>query len=336
MSGVVKTVKKAFKKNPILTTIVIAAAVWFTAGVAMAYMAAPSAGMGGAMSASATSMWTTATTGTFVSASEVAVTNATAAANGVTVGALAGEAATTGTAISATEGAGALSGAEAGIATSEAALTEASVAGTMPASAAGTATTAGSTTGGGIIQGAGGWMQANPIPTMVLGQAGVGELTIRDHNPAVIEGVDNGVQDGDFPDGAEVALGINRVTNLERFEDQDQHASGKVGEAALKRKTDGQAGSTDNGNEGGGSNADHGGDRDQQQNLEDCSDQAAEKLVQGGVFFAQLVIEDTDKPVDQPHAHNQSDNRQHDLGCVCHDQRHGLIHEFRGTTFRAK
>jgi len=164
MSGVVKTVKKAFKKNPVLTTIVVAAAVWFTAGTAAAYFAAPQAGMGAAMSTSATSMWT-ATTSAFA-AEGAAVTT-----SGVEVGAVAGagEGVVAGEAMAATEGVGALSA-------SEAALTEASIAGTMPASATGAATTAGSTVagGGGIINGAASWMGANPIPTMILGQAGVG------------------------------------------------------------------------------------------------------------------------------------------------------------------
>jgi hypothetical protein len=64
MSGLVKSVKKVFKKivkSPIFKAIAIAAIVWFTAGTAAAYFAAPQAGLGAAMSSSASTMWSTTT-----------------------------------------------------------------------------------------------------------------------------------------------------------------------------------------------------------------------------------------------------------------------------------
>ena len=75
MSGVTKSIKKVFKrvrKSKLLKTAIIGAAVWFTAGTASAYYAAPQAGLGSAMSASANSMYLTATTGSFVSGAEAA------------------------------------------------------------------------------------------------------------------------------------------------------------------------------------------------------------------------------------------------------------------------
>lgn len=56
MSGIAKAIKKVFKSN-IFKTIVVAAAIWFTAGTASAYFAAPEAGIGAAMSSSASTMW---------------------------------------------------------------------------------------------------------------------------------------------------------------------------------------------------------------------------------------------------------------------------------------
>jgi len=64
MSGISKKFKKVLK------VVAIAAVVWFTAGTASAYMAAPNAGIGSAMSASANSMWLTASGGAFVSGAE--------------------------------------------------------------------------------------------------------------------------------------------------------------------------------------------------------------------------------------------------------------------------
>ena len=62
MSGVVKAVKKVFKKikeNNVLKTIAVAAAVWFTVVTATAYFAAPEAGLGAALSSSASSLCST-------------------------------------------------------------------------------------------------------------------------------------------------------------------------------------------------------------------------------------------------------------------------------------
>lgn len=180
MSGIARTVKKAFKKSPILTTIVAAAAIWFTAGVASAYFSAASPGLAGSMSASASSMWTTATTGSFVSAAEVATTNAAATA-AASQGAMAAATATEATSVAgAAEGinlslAGATEGAAAavpGTAGIDLTLAGAAPTNALGAASAGTAGAAGS--GGGIVKGAMGWMSKNPIPTMILGQAGVG------------------------------------------------------------------------------------------------------------------------------------------------------------------
>lgn len=91
MSGIKKGLKKAFKKvkkvakSKIGKTILAGAAIWFTAGTASAYFAAPQAGLGAAMSASANSMYLTATTGSFVSGAEAA---GMAAAEGTTQAAM--------------------------------------------------------------------------------------------------------------------------------------------------------------------------------------------------------------------------------------------------------
>ncbi len=63
MSGVAKAVKKVFKKikeDP-LKAIITIAVIWWTAGTAMNYFAAPELGMGAAASAQTSSMWTSTT-----------------------------------------------------------------------------------------------------------------------------------------------------------------------------------------------------------------------------------------------------------------------------------
>src|SRR5690554_6834392 len=116
-----------------------------------------------------------------------------------------------------------------------------------------------------------------------VGQAGVGQLAVGDHHATVIESVDDGVQDADFTHRAQETLCFDGIADLERLEDQDQYATGKVAQAALQGQAYGQAGGTDNGDEGGGGNTDHGSHGNQQQDLQNGADQAAQELVEGGV-----------------------------------------------------
>ena len=189
MSGIFKSVKKVFnklKESKIVKAVVIAAAIWFTAGAAMAYFAAPAAGLGGAMSASASSMWATSTTGSFVSASQVATTNAAMAASGTQTAMLAAQTAEFGAegvaltdAALASGGTVTAAGVDTAVAagvdsTSSLAMTEGT--GVVNSVAAGNtvpgynAPAPGGT--GGAAQG--NFFSRNPMTTMVLGQAGVG------------------------------------------------------------------------------------------------------------------------------------------------------------------
>src|SRR5690554_7901249 len=162
-----------------------------------------------------------------------------------------------------------------------------------------------------------------------VGQAGVGQLAVRDHHATVIKGVDDGVQDADFTHRTQETLCFDGIAHLERLEDQDQYATGKVAQAALQGQAHGQAGGTDNGDEGGGGNADHGSHGNQQQDLEDGAGQAAQEFVKRGVFLAQLVVQHADKAIDQPHADNEGDDGQHHFRGVGHNQRNALVNPFR-------
>lgn len=193
MSGVTDFVSKAFKKvksvatkiwdNKIIRAVIIAVAVYYTAGLAsQAGWFAPAAGEGAALStgvAEGTTFTTVAaestaaTSGIGLGAETAAVGSADALSLG---GATAGS---TGAA-----GGGVVTGAEfAGTAGAEMA------AGAAVPGAAGSAGVAGSASGAvaptlasapaaspGIIKGAMGWMQANPIPTMMLGQGVSGAM----------------------------------------------------------------------------------------------------------------------------------------------------------------
>ena len=73
MSGVIKSVTKSFRKSNLLGKVAIAAAVWWTAGTAMAYFSAPSVTVGQAMAASTESMFSAVSAETaFVSPSTAA------------------------------------------------------------------------------------------------------------------------------------------------------------------------------------------------------------------------------------------------------------------------
>ena len=175
MSGIIKSVAKVFKKVvkaikkvPIIKAVVIAAAIWFTAGAAMNYFAAPGLGVGNAMSMQATSMWQ-------------ATTTAFATEGGATVGSIAPESAITETVLApvgeTVAGQTTMAGASGA---GNAAITEGVNAG---------ATNIGFNGGvnpGGIVNGAAnippppatpGWIEANPMKAMMLGQGVSGAVS---------------------------------------------------------------------------------------------------------------------------------------------------------------
>ena len=78
----------------------------------------------------------------------------------------------------------------------------------------------------------------------------VGEQRVGDDHLLVVQGDQDGVEDLDLPHPPEMALGLDDVVYAEGLEDQDQDAAREVGEAALEGQTDGQAGGTENSDEG--------------------------------------------------------------------------------------
>lgn len=167
MSGIFKGVKKVFKSvkkvvSKAVSTVkdvaqsvwesqigrmaIMAAAVWFTAGTATAFSAAPQAGLGSAMAQSGANMWTTATS--FMGAGPAAVASP--------AGSVAANAATAGTAVPLSASAGApLAGAMAGPSAVTSTLAQQSV----PAAAGSP----------GILGRVMGTIQKNPLATMMVG-----------------------------------------------------------------------------------------------------------------------------------------------------------------------
>ena len=201
MSGLVNAIKKTFKKvtkeigravdkvvdvvedvveSDVFKVVAVAAVVWFTVGTASAYFAGPTAGsFGASASASATNMWSS-TTAFFGG-------EAAAAGAGESVAALDGMAAEASWGVNAVGGAEA---AAANVAASAHPLNAAAVAGSTTASnltgtaiageagmlgagsvnaAAGVGEVA-ATSAGGMM----GWLEANPMATMMLGQGVMG------------------------------------------------------------------------------------------------------------------------------------------------------------------
>ena len=150
----VKNVAKKVWESKIGKLLIMAAAVYFTYGAVTAYAAAPSAGIGAAMSSSASSMWSTAAT-----------LGSTGGAAGATGAAGAAGAGATGAAAA---GAGTMTAANAAAIGAPAGWSSLG-ANALPAAAAGGAA-GGGAAGGGIIAGAAGFMKANPLATLMIGQ----------------------------------------------------------------------------------------------------------------------------------------------------------------------
>lgn len=168
---VFKSVGKAIKKvweavKPIVKPLLIAAAIYFTAGTATAFFAAPSAGLGAAMSSTATSMWT-GITSIF---SGVPAMSSAATSTAATAGSTAATAGSTASALAPTvANASALGTGAQTAALVDGATTAASA---LPAAAATTAGNAAASTGliGRIAGGIGTVIEKYPAAAMMLGQ----------------------------------------------------------------------------------------------------------------------------------------------------------------------
>ncbi|MNH29910.1 hypothetical protein D3C79_901680 [compost metagenome] len=130
------------------------------------------------------------------------------------------------------------------------------------------------------------------------------------------------MEDLDAVDGTGNTLGFDPVAEAEWTEQQDQHATGKVGQAALQRQTDGQARGTNGSNKRGGFDADHRGYADHQQNLQNDVRQAADKALQGQVGVAQgeQFAQPVGHLVDHPPANGKGQQCQQQAAAIFHDQ----------------
>jgi len=171
MSGIAKAIKKVFKSD-VFKVIVVAAAVWFTAGTASAYFAAPEAGLGSAMSQSASTMWSQTTTffGATAPVESAAVESAAnvvatpLAEAGASAAVPIGEQAGTAFGESLVEHGAEMAAESSTFAANTAAVAPAAVA---PAAAAVAPAAAAET---GMLS----WLKANPMATMMLGQGAAG------------------------------------------------------------------------------------------------------------------------------------------------------------------
>ena len=183
MSGIVKSVKKVFKKvhkvmkkivdpldlvgklksaikkNKFLRVIVMAAAIYFTAGVAAAYFAAPAAGLGAAMSSTATTMWT-GVTSAFSSAGSALTGGGAGAGAGAAGGAGAGAGAAGGSAVATVAPLAGAGGVAVPITTMGTAAAPAASTGLVSGAMKAAGTVA--SKAGAAIKGAGTWAAANP------------------------------------------------------------------------------------------------------------------------------------------------------------------------------
>ncbi|KAI3478022.1 hypothetical protein L1887_60074 [Cichorium endivia] len=158
---------------------------------------------------------------------------------------------------------------------------------------------------------------------VVVGDDAVGQVAVGHDHRLVVTGAQHSVEDLDAVHGTADTLRLDPVAQAERTEQQDQHAAGEVRQAALQGQADGQAGSTDGGDERGGFHADHRGHADEQQDLHDDVDEGADEALQRqvGIAQGQELAQFRGDLVDQPPADGQGNQRQGQATAVFHDQR---------------
>ena len=105
----------------------------------------------------------------------------------------------------------------------------------------------------------------------------VGEFTVGHYDGAAVERLDGGVEYLDFTHIAFVRCTFDIVSDLERLHQQYDNTAGKVLQGALQCHTDGETHGTEEGDEGGGLNADDIHRHDDNHGLEQHVDQRAEE-----------------------------------------------------------
>ncbi|MNP26995.1 hypothetical protein D3C76_1198810 [compost metagenome] len=163
-----------------------------------------------------------------------------------------------------------------------------------------------------------------------VGDDAVRQIAVWHDHGLVVTGANHGVEDLDAVDRTGHTLGFDPVTQAERTEQQDQHTTGEVRQAALQGQTDGQAGSTDSGDKRGGLDADHRGNTDHQQNLQNDVRQAADKALQRqvGITQGKQFAQTVGHLVDHPPANGQGQQRQQQAAAVLHDQGNPALRRF--------
>ena len=149
------------------------------------------------------------------------------------------------------------------------------------------------------------------VGDVVIGQGAVGH-----DDPLVVWCQHDRAEDLDFANGAGYALRLDEVAHAKGSKQQDQHAPGEVGQAALQRESDRQSRCAEHRNEGGGCDADHRRHADQQQGLETQVQEAQQKTAERavGTRALQALLDHLEDTADDPPADHQHEERQRELG----------------------
>jgi len=215
MSSTSKVFRKALK------VVAVAAVIWFTAGTASAYMAAPQAGIGAAMSSSAASMYTT-TASVFAGAGAAPSAVGLEGAAGIDIGAttLGADMASVGAQTGAVSASAPIVGTELAAGTAGVDIGATSLAGDL-AAAEGVAA-GGSAAGGGFT----GWMAANPVPATVLGTGLLGAATAAMSDDDSVDKRDYGL--GGFDRSGEYTGQPSGIVASQQKQDTQQVDSSRV------------------------------------------------------------------------------------------------------------
>lgn len=111
----------------------------------------------------------------------------------------------------------------------------------------------------------------------VVYEAFVGEFAVGDDDGAAVEGAHDGVEDANFLDVAFEVAALDVVANLEGFHEEDDNAAGEVLERALEGHADGETHGAEEGDEGGGLDADNIHGHNDNHGFEEYVDQGTEE-----------------------------------------------------------
>ena len=150
----------------------------------------------------------------------------------------------------------------------------------------------------------------------VVDEAFVGEFAVGDDDGASVEGAHDGVEDAYFLDIAFEVAALDVVANLEGFHEEDDDTAGEVLECALEGHADGETHGAEEGDEGGGLDADNIHGHNDNHGFEEYVDQGTEETLERGFGVAafETAQDDFAEHAGKFHAHPEDEDGNKKFG----------------------